>query len=581
MCIRLLLVFLLVFVFHICAMLGQNAPATLMPPGLLIYLEAENLQQLVEAWKNSPEKDVWLKSDHYRRFENSRIVLKLSDHAERFARSAGFPIDSERLASLAGHKSALGIFNPSEMEFVFLTELSAVERQATWLLKTKGRFEAQNLKGKTYYRNFEGGRMVCFAEIDPFLVIATQEDLMKECLALSEKALMPTPLSQTPEWKDLPLAEGDTDLHLFLRMDRLAENPTFRREWLFQNLDQWKPYRSARISVYLSPTEIRERRLYLRSHPDPVRRTPVSEEFLERYSPNGQEYITCTTSMPKEELARRMAESLWSPLPPEWKKLNRKRPAYGAYRAWSEVAISDAYEKRIDGPEVTIAAATAADPGDSPPADLMKLLGDSGIENVMEVGSTSFSENGIFVQFPHLFLLQYGNASAIPWDQWKGFLQDEFHRLYDMTGGGEWKTKTMAQVPYETWESSGSVMRIGISRIGNVLVIGEPAEYVTRVIQTYQAMLPKRYSEWLQGKPSHTLTLIRFAEIRSSFLRWQRMLDYQLLQRKREGQEPLFFSQDLAGLLESMVRLEQIRQRRYFSERMLEEEIIYSAKIKP
>lgn len=581
MCIRLLLVFLLFFVFHTCALQGQNVPASLMPSGLLIYLEAENLQALVEAWKNSPEKDAWLKSDHYRRFENSRIVLKLSDHAERFARSAGFPIDSERLASLAGHKSALGIFNPSAMEFVFLTELSVVERQATLLLQTKGRFEAQNLKGKTYYRNFEGGRMVCFAEIDPFLVIATQEDLMKECLALSEPSAMQTSLAQTSEWKDLPLPEANTDLHLFLRMDRLVTNPTFRREWLFQNLDSWKPYRSARISLHLSPTEIRERRLYLRSHPDPVRRTPVAEEFLERYSPNGQEYITCTTAIPKEELARRMAESLWNRLPPEWKKLNRKRPAYGAYRAWSDVAISDAYEKQIDAPEVAVEAPATADHGDTPPADLMKLLTDSGIETVMEVGSTSFSENGVFVQFPHLFLLQYDNASPVPWDRWKGFFQDEFHRLYDMTGGGEWKTKTMAQVPYETWESSGSIMRIGICRIGNVLVIGEPAEYVTRVIQTYRAMLPKRFSEWLQGRPSHVLTLIRFAEIRSSFLRWQRMLDYRQLQHSRQGQEPLFFSQDLAGLLESMVRLDQIRQRRYFSERMLEEEIIYSAKIKP
>src|SRR5215510_6309540 len=74
-------------------LLQQTAPdidiATLLPPGVMIYLESRDLLGQLQRWSDSGVKQRWLVSANLGEFEKSRLYLRLKDRLQEFNSLAG------------------------------------------------------------------------------------------------------------------------------------------------------------------------------------------------------------------------------------------------------------------------------------------------------------------------------------------------------------------------------------------------------------------------------------------------------------------------------------------------------------
>ena len=560
---------------------GQTTPVTLMPQGALVYLEAKDLRSLAEGWLNSPEKKIWVQSRNFQRFENSRIMLKLMNRAEQFSRSAGFALTANHLLPFAGKRSALGLYNPSEQEFLFITELPAAERQALQLFKLKAHFERREKNGGAYFQNDQGGRVVCWAEIGPFLVVATHEELMKSCLALAQKPPGGTSLDRTQEWQESAGTGDYADLLIFLKLNSLTRNTNFRREWLFDNLKELEEYNSSQIDIQFSAAGVKEKRLFIRQSQQKLKPSPFPIDLLERYAPNGQSYLSGCSDPDYQDLALRIEAALWNPLPEKHRALSRPRTGHSRYSRLEEAYQRRRYEIHIDELEPALMAKSSDEPISGGNAGLVRLLVDSGTQSVLETASAQYLEGSPFIHFQHAFILNRPPSFTSIKEPLQAIIQNEFSQLYSISEDrGTWERKVLALIPYEVFRVKGNALSVSLAQIGNALVLATSEEYLRRVILNYQANLPARFSQILK-KPLTSFVLFDFKEAGNRFVSWQKALDYPQLRQEEEYATPQFFSQDLAGLLESLVRLSGVSIQTQCEAQFLSEEIRYDVQPLP
>ncbi len=570
-----------------CAVCGitdlraQLSPAEIMPTGALVYVEARDLKSMLEGWLSSPEKKRWQESRHYQRFQNSRLFLKLTSRAEQFAVSAGFPILTEQLIPFAGRQSALGIYNPAEQEFLFLTELSAAERQILQLFRNKSRFEVRAQDGFTYYRNNQGGRMVCFAEIDPYLAVSTQEDLIRSALSLRKSPASRTSLARTREWQETMSSQESSDLRIFLAMGSLSEHPAFRREWLFGNAKELQPFQSIRNEIFFSSAQVREKRLLVRKEKLAAVSGSLPLELLERYSPNHQTYLLGYAAPELEPLATRMEQLLWNPVPLEHPGPPRPAAPLG-YQELMEAYRRSPFEKSIDEPE-SLTEPSEGKSGTRPARPkLVQILASLGLQAVLETGSVLSPEDSPFHFTSYAFVLYAPGSANLSSEPLRGWIQDEFARLYTVSGyPGTWRRKVLAQVSYDTLETDAGLMPISVARIGNALVVANSEDSLRKILLTFQAGMPPRFFTTREPPALSLFARLEFREARDSFLRWQKALDYLQKQNAEEYSEPLFFSEDLGGLLQSLVRLQRVTLQRQTATDGVREEIVYDSLPRP
>ena len=94
--------------------------------------------------------------------------------------------------------------------------------------------------------------------------------------------------------------------------------------------------------------------------------------------------------------------------------------------------------------------------------------------------------------------------------------------------------------------------------VGGGTVVATPPEYMNRIIQTYQANLPRRFPLSGEGGTLTAFSSLDFRSARIGFSRLMAVLDNKELANRGQGSPPLFFSQNLASLLECLSRVELI-----------------------
>lgn len=548
-----------------------SSPAALMPSGPMVYLEVRDLKGLLRWWDGSPEKAAWLKSANLEQFRNSKIFLKLASRLEQFSRSAGFDIDYARLAACAGLRSALALYNPGETEFLFLTELPAIQRQATDLLKLRGRFLARQSAGAGYYLNQEGGRTVCFAEAGPYLLLATSEELLRAALALYQRSGgSGQALADDPSWRQLNPGEVFHHARAYLDFSLLSRNANFRHEWLFGNLTQLGGYRAVRLDLEWGTQRIVETRNFLRTDSPPAL-PALDTGLIERFVPNGFEYVDATTDTGSfEQIAARVEQAIVNPLPDSARSLSRQRSLYDAYHGYQPSRPRSSFEKQSNEPEIPADPTPEAE-STAPSRHLLGLLSSGPPRGVVEIGRSQRLDPDFLVGFQRAFVLQ-GNPSALTRQQLRDWITAEFKELYTAGSlGASWQSKVLAGIEYDLL--STPALRAATGIIGGAAVVATPPEFMDRIIQTYQANLPPRFA--LSGGGLNAYASLNFSAARGGFARLMSVLDHQELANRGQGSPPLFFSQNLAGLLECLSALERITLERRQSGSLTEETVVY------
>lgn len=452
-------------------LLAQNAPppiATLVPAGALLYVEARDLNALLGEWNRSAAKREWLASANYQALERSRVVLRMAEARQEFAAS-GLAADLATLESLAGSESALAVYDPGNLEMLFLTRLSAAKAAAAPLWRARAGFTTRTAAGREFFvkRDAASKRTVAFASAGDWFLVASREDLIANALTLI--AGRPGASLAAEDWfvdatRNAP--PGARELRLAAPLDRLTRTPQFRSYWAPQNITELRQYRSVVADLERAGALWAERRVLTRVAAAPDRAANQREAADLAALADFNAGFTRAWASPTPEAVQQLAAGLFTGAPGIAARQFAFAPAAPADEAYA--GAGEDLEERIDAPRA------AAPASDDPAAPLYRLLQANPPRAALLSGTPRGSAAGVFVDVDSAFAV-LGEAD---WNVAR------VRQAMTQAAARAWSLESAAPA----WRSAGGVEELdGIGRLafavrGRLLIAGNRAETVRTML---------------------------------------------------------------------------------------------------
>jgi hypothetical protein len=518
--------------------------ARLMPAGALLYLESQDFAKIVHDWNQSPEKASWLASDNYRVFSRSRLFLRLQEVQREFAEAAGAPLRMQLLESVAGGRSALALYDIGNLEFLYITRLSAPRALDNALWRGKGTFEPRKVADSPYYIRNEAGhkRVVAFAVSNDYFLVATREDLIAGALSVLAGTAMHTVADEAWYASAAGAAGPPGEVRLVLNLERLTRSPHFRSYWIQRNVSSLRQYGVEVADVHRSAREIREERLLLRAPasvggPDRGLADQTAIARLLRLVPETAGVYRAWAAPSSEQVVSLLQQKVLVP------EVGRAAVSMLA----PEVALSEAQAGTEGDLETRIDAPPFAAAGDVfQPEALKDLIARAGLTGVLQVESTRRLAGNDLV----------GTQSAIVAEAANDWNSDNARAALAKAVEGVWTTSGIGIGWVERGAGVTGYFELdGLSRVamavrGRLLIVGTSRDPVLAVLNH----LPDRPGEQTGVYAGG----FRHGAEREDLMKMTRLIETPLAQPVQlpDGREPRFFSENLASLSQSLARVD-------------------------
>jgi len=541
--------------FAVTPPMRSPAPATtplasLAPPGALLYLEARDFAALVRDWNDSQEKKAWLESDNHEVFSRSRLFLRLSEARGQFAAAAGLPPNMALVESVAGSGSALALYDIGNLEFLYITRMPSAHAMENALWQAHQKFEPRAAADLPYYvrAEKEKHRVVAFAAAGDLLLLATREDLIAG--ALSHIAGREGPSLNDERWfLDAAKAAGKAgDLRLALNLGALVRTPHFRSYWIQRNTTDLRQYNAEIADLYRSPAEMREERAFLRAQQGDASGGAETNrdsgeaalaDVLRLVSDDAGLYrawIGPTSAFAVDLLRRKV-------LAP------RRGPSVASQNAPSvaltegQVGSEGDLETRIDVPPLEQVGDTFGS------SLLASALQSKKLDAILQVQSTRVLAGDVFVGMPSAVVMKAdsdwdGNAIRMG-------IASAVEGLWTTSHiGANWVEQKKRGATY--YEFDG-IAPLTVATHGRYLIVANSVEPALTILGRMVGSQPGPGGVYAAG--------FRHARERGNIVKMMSLIETPVGQsrsagRRQEEHEPLFFSENLASLSQSLERVE-------------------------
>jgi hypothetical protein len=516
--------------------------AGLMPPGALLYLEAKDFKSLLNDWKDSRQQQLWLQSDNYQVFSRSRLFIKLQQAQSEFATAAGFPPDMAFTDSVAGGRSALGLYDVGHLQFLYITRMPSPRFMESVLWKAREKFEPRKAGGLAYFIHTEPAhhRVVSFATAGEYLFVATREDLIAKALELYSGQTGPE-LSHEKWFEDAVRASAAPgDLSLALNLQALVRSPHFLSYWIQRNVSEFKPYEAEIANLHRSANEIREDRVLLRETAAPPASTGSEGRSLGeilRFVPADaglyRAWENPTAAQVLELLEQKVLTPHGGKAPPSQLA---PQVALGNGNAGGE----GDFETQIDmAPPVTTGGALQMD-------GLKKLFQSLAPTAVLQIDSTRAAADGVLVGTESAVVL----SAATDWDgaAVRAALQSAIDPLWTTSGlGVQWVRHEQDGKAYFELDGLSS---LSVAADGRSLIIATRPQFLLSVLAGSSTPVVDEMGTYAAG--------FRHAQEREQLIKLLRFVETPAVSRlaafsNAGGHQPLFFSENLASLSGALV----------------------------
>jgi hypothetical protein len=468
--------------------------AAWVPSGPLLYLEARDFGALLRDWNASGEKSAWLDSANYEVFTRSRLFGRLGEAWQEFAAAAGFNPDMRALEPIVGGHSALALYDIGKLEFLYISAAPSANVMESELWQSRAKYESRNAGGSPFYVHADpaSGRVVAFAVYRDYVLLGTREELVAGALRLlaGEK---PAAVNQDPWFRESVRAAGSPgDLRLVMNLETIMRTPYFRSYWIQRNNTLLKPYWAGIADARLTPTDIREDRVLLRStaEPGPPAASSAGVAALARLVPDDAGLYRAWAAPEVSTVAELIRDRL---LEPEVSHTAFSRNAPWVPETPNAGGGSD-FETRIDEPPL-------ADNGSRFAIEpLRNLLARAGILSVLHVQTSRRLADGVFVETPSAIVL----AGSSAWDP------------------------DSVRVALE-----GGADNVEFTARGNLLVLANSADLLKEILSRVDRKPATDGATYIAG--------FRHAAERANFEKMMTALDY-------GKPQPTFFSGNIASL---------------------------------
>lgn len=241
-------------------------PASLLPEGALLSIQAKDFGSLLHDWNNSEEKRSWIQGGNFQSFSRSRLYERLSQAQDEFSTVATVAPDATLLESVAGQESCLGVYDIGKLEFVYITRMNAAKIESTPLWLVRNKFEHRSEAGSDFYvrKDSASSRTAAFASRGGWLILGTREDLVAGVLDRLAGKDEHNLAAESWYAEAVKQAGEPGELRMTLNLAKIVPSPYFRSYWIQRNITEMKEYSSAVSDLRREGAVYREERVLLR-----------------------------------------------------------------------------------------------------------------------------------------------------------------------------------------------------------------------------------------------------------------------------------------------------------------------------
>jgi hypothetical protein len=511
------------------------AITALLPAGATLVLQAKDFASLVGDWNTSAEKTTWLASANYQVFSRSRLFLRLKGAFDEFSTAAGVPPDMALVSDVAGAESALALYDVGKLEFLYVTRLPSAKAMENALWRTRGTYEPRQAAGTPFYVRVdrESKRVVAFGVRDQYLVLATREDLLAGALTLIGGQTGAS--VETEGWfaQSVKTAGAPGDLRLVAHLETLVKEPHFRSYWVQDNVTELKQYSSAVSDLTRTPSEFHEERVLLRAEEKPAAGNAAGLGDIVRLVPDRAGLYRAWIAPPAEQATTLIFEKVIAVSSASAQR-DRTAPRLGATPVVTDGGGD--LESRID--EET----RAPRPTTYQLGALAQLVGSEPLSAMLHVEATRAAADGVFVDRGSVIVL----ARSTDWPQ--GAARDAVRALVDPVWtkahlGMRWNDE---RVGTQTFSRLEGLEALAVTERGRLLFVASDPALLAAVLDATAKPAVALDGAYAAG--------FRHALERGRFVGVMRLVDHAAA--GSQDREPLFFSENLTSLSETLSRVE-------------------------
>ncbi len=580
------------------------------PRGALVYAQFKDLPGLLAQWNESQLKDRYLNSVNFQQMQSRHLAMKLLARWEEFNAAASFPLDLTSLSSVADNQAAIAVYDIGKLDLVLIAPMSEATFEACRFFQGKDNFDAVELPdGTTYYlRDVEVDRgrqkqHIAFASVKGRFVLATSESLLLRVVAnINQRqwrgqARKKDRLNDEPDFQALAKTVTPHFVTVWVAQSKLNDDWYFRHYWLMSDAAELKNIRAGMFDLELEQTNWVERREFLlngKSYSATI--APQLAQRLWNILPADAPFVQFRAIA---DDANTTAQLVSGALFDERAKANKKRRTVN----WEHYGESDFGVSLEDGESYGESRYAYLDykfdstidevKGEEDADDLaLRRTGEqrfarqlqSALQAAKPVAAARLAkpkaiEGPLFAEFARASVIALQNPTSLDKASVERAIADLAATRLMIAGSHgrfEWKTRTEQGINWREMELPmlGRSAGYGL-RDGNLIVSNNPV--LLAVLMTTN----RTDGREAMKKPFHDLTVIRFDQRAEAFDQIFARLEspqakayWQQRSGDESGKPSLeFFSGELAGLLDVVAPMNEVRIQRAYTEGRLREEV--------
>ncbi len=532
---------------YVCLQTAPPAPdpATLMPSGALLYLEAPDFGRLLRDWDASRAKADWLASDNYAVFSRSNLFSKLSGVYSQYGAAAGFFPGIKSVTEIAGSDSALALYGLRDVEFLYVSRIADADLMKSQLWAVRDKFERRQAGGVSFFQRTDPAsrRTVAFAFSRSHLFLATRTDLLAQALELLAGGAGPSLASDRWYREAVAAAQGPGELRLAMNLDALVKTAAFRSYWVQGNGAAVRRYWAGVADVKRSGGNITESRVLLHA-PSPASGNSAAVSSLLALVPPEAGLYKAWGVEDSSEAAALIVAKLIAPSPA---RVRDWRAAPAAPSPDSHAGSEGDLETRIDEQPLAEDAGIAGSM-----AAARALVNQAGAHALLLVQSSAPAE-GTFVPMSSTIVL----AGAGEWDRdsVRNPLSSAAGKLWTTSQlGAGWVGETAGRHSVERLDGLGTLM---FAIRGRLLFLANDSRLLAATLDRVGTAAPAEAFTYAAG--------FRHSRERANFERIMAALDFAgSTGDPEDGQEsragaPAFFSRNIGSLSRALSKVAEVR----------------------
>ena len=502
------------------------APSHFFPDGAIVYLQTKDLQALVNSWNNSSVKQDWEASRNHEQFVNSRIYLKLQDRISKWGANGKFTFTWQNLARSAGTTTGLAIYDIGELKAIAATQIPFSKAKATQLWIARSRFAQKKSGSQTYYVEPREG-ILAFAYVEPYLIVSTQEDLLRQSL---ENFQQPSRTLDVSEKWQACQRESSSDASLFIDQEALQKNRHFNRYWIHKNTKDFADIRATWIDLLLKPEGFEERRFFANSAGTKPTDELQIQDFVQPFR-NYRHDTLYFNGFPNASAVSQHILKMINKFAESYQKTSYPPTFSGSSERAIQADQQNILLEQIDEPILQVKSETLLQATET--EELAKLVALAEPAAEIRLAYPLWDNQALFARFPETVIVQLNKFAALDQQKFLGLVL-QHHLLLHSTQdqGGRWKSEGNGNYTLQS-------MHPVYVRFQDpwIVISNEQTDFA-------QIALPSNLQP-----PSGT-----YAEVNWTSSRWKYKRLMAHLDHGETGDEdaPLLFSENIASLLDAL-----------------------------